>query len=385
MRISMIFGLVCAALALSGCDNDQPLDSSSVGGDGNATVNIVATATVPIWNVWSWTEDADGNGQLDNERDLSQGNCNFSAPNCTGPKPNGDGRLDSGEDLNNNGVLDPGEDLSGNGLLNLNEDFLIENGQLDAGEDLNRNCVRDAGEPDTNGDGILNREDADCDGWLDQTNEDRNRNGQRDLEDIVEINSAIDSGIWCEPTGLAESASIPVPVAGEVLLYHANDADPEVLADLGTSGGTNFTGLTPYDDRVRSAFPNKTVSFAGAPLALTNGQQLAASAQRVMRAPLAKSPGNGTDRPSYAGLCTVGFDFGTPNLGVPLPILTTVAAGDTFSIRLQSAAPGTFSTIEGADGFAVGGSVVRNGVVLLPRGSSSGGLGESVVFSVAVP
>jgi hypothetical protein len=105
-----------------------------------------------------------------------------------------------------------------------------------------------------------------------------------------------------------------------------------------------------------------------------------------MRAPLAKSPGNGTDRPSYAGLCTVGFDdFGSPNLGVPLPIVTTVASGDTFSIRLQSAPLGTFSTIEGADGFSVGGSVVKNGQTLPSQGSSNGSLGQSVVFSVAVP
>ena len=373
MRTWMVFGLVCAGLALAGCDAEQPLDSSS-GGGGNVTVHVQGTASVPLWNVWGWTEDTNGNGILDAERDLDN-----------------DGRLDSGEDKNNNLILDPGEDRDGNGRLDFNEDFMVENGVLDRAappfgncpecEDQNLNCILDPGE-DTNSDGILQSEDVDCDGRLDPANEDTNRNGQRDFEDTVAPNSSLDAGVWCESTGQTLTGPVPVPVAGQILLYHAGNPTPEVLADLGASGGTSFTGLTPYDDRVFATLPAKDVPLQnGFQLHVAEGQQLSAGSRRVMDAVLSLSPGT----PNNDGLCTVGFDFGLPNLGVPLPIVTSAGSGDIFSIRLQSAREGEFSQIEGATGYAVGATVVKDGATVPPSGNSSAPPGQSVTFSVSVP
>jgi hypothetical protein len=380
MRIWKIFGLVCAALALAGCESDQPLDASSVGGgSGNATVNIQGSASVPVWNVWSWTEDLNGNGLLDVERDLDN-----------------DGRLDSGEDINHNLALDPGEDRNGNGRIDFTEDCLAENGALDKNpfstgqcpqcEDDNGNCILDAGEDD-NFDGLLQTEDFDCDNRLDG-NEDTNRNGVRDFEDFVESNSSLDAGIWCEETGLpAVTGPVPLPVAGQVLLYHPNNPTPVVLANLGTSGGSSFTGLTPYDNRVFGTMPGKSVPLInGFQLQVAQGQQLSAGSTRVMLAVKSKSPahdiGNG---PTNDGLCNVGFDFGQPNLGVPLPIVAQVGPGDLFSIRLQSPQPGTFSEIEGAGGYALSGSVVKDGVILPTSGTAAAPPGLPVTFSVSVP
>jgi hypothetical protein len=325
--------------------------------------------------VWEWTEDTNGNGILDNERDLDN-----------------DGRLDSGEDKNNNVLLDPGEDRNGNGRLDFNEDFMAENGLLDQAapgnfgmcpqcEDQNFNCILDPGE-DKNSDGILQSEDVDCDGQLDNANEDTNRNGRRDFEDTVDTNSSLDAGVWCENTGQSITGPVPVPVAGQVLLYHVGNPTPEVLADLGASGGTSFTGLTPYDDRVFATLPAKDVPLLnGFQLHVAEGQQLSAASQRVMHADKSKSP----DTPNNDGLCTVGFDFGQPNLGVPLPIVTVAGSGDIFSIRLQSAREGEFSQIEGATGYAVGATLVKNGATLPPNGNSSAAPGQSVTFSVSVP
>ena len=404
MRILTVFGVVCIALALAGCSADQPLDSTTVGGGaGNTIIQVQATATVPVWNVWSWTEDANGNGQLDLETDLAQFSCDPAAPNCTGSKPNGDGRLDAGEDTNHNGVLDPGEDRNGDGRLNFNEDLLIENGFLDFGEDLNHNCVRDGNEPDTNGDGVLNTEDCDCDGWLDQQLEDRNLNGIRDFEDTVNRNSGLDSGIWCEDTGLpAISGFVPVPVGGEILLYRQGNPTPEVLGSVANTG----SGLTPYDSRVLGTVPAKTVSIengrcaggsnAGAlctddstcggglcshfQLNIVQGQQLPAGSPRIVGATLALSPG-----PANAGQCTVALGLGQPNLGVPLPINVATSPGDTISIRLTSKQLGTFNTIGAATDYSVGASVSKNGVTLAPQGTNSAALGQSVSFHVAVP
>ncbi|HET9299649.1 MAG TPA: hypothetical protein VFO11_06860, partial [Candidatus Polarisedimenticolaceae bacterium] len=325
------------------------------------------------------------------------------APNCTGSKPNGDGRLDAGEDTNNNGALDPGEDRNGNGRLNFNEDFLIENGFLDFGEDLNHNCVRDAGEPDTNGDGILNTEDCDCDGWLDQQLEDRNLNGVRDFEDTVNRNSGLDAGIWCEDAGQPPiTGLVPVPLGGEVLLYRQGNPAPEVLASVGSTG----SGLTPYDSRVLGTLPSKAVSIengrctggtnAGAlctsdstcgggvctrfQLNIVQGQQLPAGAPRILNAHLALSPGA-----ANAGQCSVALGLGPANLGVPLPITVSTSSGDTISIRLMSKQLGTFNTIDAASDYAVGANVTKNGVTLAPQGLSSASLGQSISFHVAVP
>jgi hypothetical protein len=396
MRTWMVFGLVCAGLALTGCDADQPLDASS-GGAGNVTIHVQGTATVPVWNVWDWTEDTNGNGILDAERDLDN-----------------DGRLDSGEDTcvnplpppatgctnpnSNNVVLDPGEDRNGNGRLDFNEDFMVENGVLDraappigqcpACEDQNLNCVLDPGE-DTNGDGILQSEDVDCDGSLDAANEDTNRNGQRDFEDTVNQNSSLDAGVWCESTGQTLTGPVPVPVAGQILLYHAGNPTPEVLADLGSSGGTSFTGLTPYDDRVMGTLAAKDVTLlSGFQLHVVEGQQLSAGSRRVMDADQAKSPGHidpSSGSHTHNGLCTVGFDFGQPNLGVPLPIVTSATSGDIFSIRLQSAREGEFSQIENATDYAVGATVVKDGATVPPNGNNVAPPGQSVTFSVSVP
>ncbi len=67
---------------------------------------------------------------------------------------NGDGQLNSGEDLDGDGVLDTDEDANGNGLLDEGED-LNGNGLLDTEEDLNGNWLLDEGE-DLNGNGLLN-------------------------------------------------------------------------------------------------------------------------------------------------------------------------------------------------------------------------------------
>jgi len=374
MRILMVFGVVCTALALASCSADQPLDASSVGGgSGNTVVQVQATATVPVWNVWSFTEDVNGNGQLDIELDLDH-----------------DGRLDSGEDVNHNGVLDPGEDRNANNVLNLQEDFMQENGLLDrrtgdtgvgscpACEDSNLNCVLDPGE-DKNGDGILATEDVDCDGRLDGVNEDTNRNGVRDFEDTVEQNQSLDSGVWCEDPGLSPiTGLVPVPIAGDVLLYRQGNPTPEVLASEAQPGG----GLTPYDGRLFATFPTKTVTLEnGFPLQVTQGQQLAGGASRLAHAPKSISPGAGN-----VGLCTVNLGFGQIGLGgVPLPITTQTATGDTIAVRVQSKPAGTFPTISQATSFAVGGLVTKNGTALPSQGTSSAGLGQPVSFHVAVP
>jgi hypothetical protein len=404
MRTLTFFGVVCIALALAGCDADQPLDSSSVAGNGgNTVVHVQATASVPVFDVWDWTEDANGNGQVDLETDLSQGLCDFRAPNCSGTKPNGDGRIDAGEDVNHNGALDPGEDRNGDGRPQFNEDLLVENGVLDFGEDLNHNCVRDGDEPDTNGDGILNTEDCDCDGWLDQSLEDRNLNGVLDFEDTVIRNSQVDFGIWCEDTGQPFiSGFVPVPLGGSVLLYRQGNPTPEVLADMPNEGG----GLTPYDDRVLATLPAKTVTLESGrcsggtsagnactddstcgggtcshfQLAVQQGQQLAAGASRILNAPLSLSPGAGN-----AGVCAVGLGLGPANLGVPLPITVQTASGDTLSVRLQSKAPFTFNMIPQATGYGVGAVVTKNGTTLSTQGTSSADLGQPVSFHVAVP
>ena len=70
-------------------------------------------------------EDVNGDGQLNSGEDLD-----------------GDGELDTDEDANGNGELDEGEDVNGNGVLDTEEDR-NENWQLDEGEDFN-------------GDGLLN-------------------------------------------------------------------------------------------------------------------------------------------------------------------------------------------------------------------------------------
>jgi hypothetical protein len=403
MRILTVFGVVCIALAMAGCDADQPLDSSSVGGGaaGNTLVQVQATASVPVFDVWNWTEDANGNGQLDVEVDVAQGLCDSRAPNCSGIKPTGDGRIDNGEDINHNGTLDPGEDQSGDGRLTLNEDF-SNNGVLDFGEDLNHNCVRDGDEPDTNGDGVLNTEDCDCDGWLDKTVEDRNQNGQLDFEDINR-NSQIDAGIWCEDTGQpAINGFVPVPLGGSVLLYRQGNPTPEVLAEMPNEGG----GLTPYDGRVLATLPSKTVmldsgrcsggtnsgstctndSTCGGgtcshfQLSVQQGQQLPAGASRILNATLALSPGAGN-----AGVCAVDLNLGQPNLGAPLPITVETAPGDTITVRLQSKPPFTFNMIPQATGYGVGAVVTKNGTTLPTQGASSADLGQPVSFHVAVP
>jgi hypothetical protein len=375
MRILTFFGVVCMGLAMAGCSADQPLDASSVGGGASDTlVQVQATASVPVWNVWNWTEDANGNGQLDNELDRDH-----------------DNYLDTGEDLNHNGVLDPGEDRNANGRLNFDEDFMLENGLLDrrpgdtgvgscpACEDVNLNCQLDAGE-DLNGDGILASEDVDCDGQLDGINEDTNHNGIRDFEDTVDANGSLDAGVWCEDSGLPSiTGNVPVPIAGDVLLYHQGNPTPVVLASEPNLGG----GLTPYDVRVFATFPTKTVTLeSGSSLTVTQGQQLAAGATRLAFAPQAKSPGT----PGNAGLCTVNLGFGQPNLGgVPLPITTQTAPGDTITIRVQSKPALTFNMIAQAVSYAVGATVTKNGVQLAPQGAPFADLGQPVSFHVAVP
>ncbi|HEX5044218.1 MAG TPA: hypothetical protein VFV75_15015 [Candidatus Polarisedimenticolaceae bacterium] len=403
MRILNVFGVVCIALALAGCDADQPLDSSSVAGNGgNTVVQVQATASVPLFNVWNWTEDTNGSGTLDVEVDVAQGLCDFRAPNCSGIKPAGDGRIDNGEDTNHNGVLDPGEDRSADGRLTLNEDF-NNNGILDFGEDLNANCVRDANEPDTNGDAVLNTEDCDCDGWLDQVVEDRNQNGRLDFEDLNR-NSQIDSGIWCEDPNLPPiNGFVPVPLGGTVLLYRQGNPTPEVLADMPHEGG----GLTPYDSRVFGTLSSKTVTLDGGRCAggtnagtlctsdanclgggtcsffqlnVTQGQQLPAGASRILNAPVALSPGAGN-----AGVCAADLGLGEPGLGAPLPIAVQTSPGDTITVRLQSKPPFTFNMIPQASAYAVGAVVTKNGTPLSSQGQAFADLGQPVSFHVAVP
>ena len=67
---------------------------------------------------------------------------------------NGDGQLNSGEDLDADGLLDTDEDANGNGELDEGED-INENGVLDTEEDRNGNWQLDEGE-DYNGNGLLN-------------------------------------------------------------------------------------------------------------------------------------------------------------------------------------------------------------------------------------
>ena len=67
---------------------------------------------------------------------------------------NGDGQLNSGEDLDGDGELDTDEDANGNGELDEGED-INGNGVLDTEEDLNSNWLLDEGE-DINGNGLLN-------------------------------------------------------------------------------------------------------------------------------------------------------------------------------------------------------------------------------------
>jgi len=415
MRILMFFGVVCIALVMAGCSADQPLDTSSTGTAGNTLVSIAATAKVATFRVWDWTEDTNGNGQLDLERDLDN-----------------DGRLDSGEDVNHNGVLDAGEDRNANGRLNFDEDF-NSNGLLDRRpsdtfscpdcEDLNANCLLDAGE-DTNGDGLLYTEDVDCDGRLDGINEDLNHNGVRDFEDTLFPNSAIDRGVWCEGevvsevTGLLDpngyiDGVVPIPFGGEVLLYHQGNPTGQVVAGVANTGD----GLTPYDTRVFGSVADKTVLVTGGrcaggassgnpcaddstcsggscqhfqvQLPMKSGQRLPAGSPRLAHATLAASPthwiDSDHDTPTNAPLCTVGLGFGQPNLGVPLPVTVQTSPGDTISVRLLSKQLGTFNLIDAATDFKLGGSVSKNGVTLAPQGTPSAPLGQSVSFHVAVP
>ena len=416
MRILKLFGVVCMGAAMAACDADQPLDASSVGGGaGNTVVQMAVTAKVATFGVWDWTEDTNGNGQLDLERDAD-----------------GDGRLDSGEDINHNGVLDPGEDRNANGRLNFDED-LNSNGLLDRRpsdtfdcpqcEDLNINCILDPGE-DLNNDGILWSEDIDCDGRLDGNNEDLNNNGVRDFEDTILVNSAIDAGLWCEgtavhpTTGLLDTEAfidglVPVPLGGEVLRYTQGNPTPEVVAAVAGTGD----GLTPYDTRVFGTAGNKTVQvqvgfcaggstpgrqcnddtacgtgtcqFTQVQLPLTNGQVLPAGAPRLAFGDIAVSPSHWFDpnnsNLTNAPLCTVGLGFGQPNLGEPLPITVQTSPGDTISVRLITKQFGTFTAIDAANTFKLGASVSKDGTPLPPQGANTANIGESLSFHVAVP
>jgi len=76
-------------------------------------------------------------------------------------------RINHGEDFNGNGFLDTNEDLDHNNALGAGEDF-NQNGVLDISEDVNFNKVLDAGE-DTNSNGRLDfAEDFDFDHVLDK-------------------------------------------------------------------------------------------------------------------------------------------------------------------------------------------------------------------------
>lgn len=362
MRIWMVFAVLCLALGLGGCSSDEPL-TASTGNSNNLQVQIAGEAVLPHWDVWDFTEDANGNNLLENERDLDN-----------------DGRLDAGEDTTHNGVLDPGEDRNGDGRLTFQEDFFCENGLFDRAptaecpivEDVNSNCALDPGE-DLNGDNVLQTEDIDCDGRFDATNEDTNRNGTRDFEDVNQ-NGSLDAGLWCEDTGILTGGPVPVPIAGEVVVYRQGRASPDVLASVGTAG-TAFPGLTPYDDRVFAELADKNVSFGAGTLHVTNGQQLSGSARRIMHATVSISPGPAT--------CTVGFDFGQPNLGAPLPINAQASAGDIVSVRLRVAS--SFSQVEGADGYGVQARVFYNGTALTPSANNSAPPGQAITFSAAVP
>jgi hypothetical protein len=363
MRIWMVPVVLCASLALTACESDEPLTASS-GNSNNLQVQIVGAAVVPHWDVWDFTEDANGNGQLDNERDLDN-----------------DGNLDAGEDTTHNGVLDPGEDRNGDGRLTFNEDLFCENGIFDRAptancpvvEDANFNCQLDIGE-DLNADNVLQTEDIDCDGRFDATNEDTNRNGVRDRED-VNGNNSIDAGLWCEDTGIRQSGPVPVPIAGEVVIYRKGNPNPEVLASTGSGSGNAFNGLTPYDTRVLAELPDKNVPFGAATLHVTNGEKLPAASPRIMQAHTSFSPG--------AETCTTGFDFGAPNLGAPLPLNAQATAGDIVSVRLHVAA--AFSQIEQADGYGVVARVLFNGAPLTPSADNSATPGQPITFSAAVP
>lgn len=365
MRIWMVLAALCLTLGLPGCSSDEPL-TASTGNSNNLQVQIVGEAVLPHWDVWDWTEDSNGNNLLENERDLDN-----------------DGNLDAGEDTTHNGTLDPGEDRNGDGRLTFNEDFLCENGRFDRApgvlplgcpqaEDVNGNCALDPGE-DLNGDNVLQTEDIDCDGRFDATNEDTNRNGTRDFEDVNQ-NGSLDAGLWCEDTGIRTGGPVPVPIAGEVVVYRQGSASPDVLASVGTAGNA-FPGLTPYDDRVFAELADKNVSFGAGTLHVTNGEQLSGSAQRIMHATNSISPGPQT--------CTVGFDFGAPNLGVPLPVNGQASAGDIVSVRLHVAS--SFSQIEGADGYGVLARVLFNGAPLTPSANNSAPPGQAITFSAAVP
>ena len=276
---------------------------------------------------------------------------------------------------------------------------MVENGVLDRAappfgncpgcEDQNLNCVLDAGE-DTNGDTSCRARTWTATGsWTPPTRTPTATAGETSRTRWSRTAPST-RGSGVRARARSSRGRFPVPIAGQVLVYHPGNPTPEVLADLGSSGGNNFTGLTPYDNRVFGTLAAKDVSLktcsggissgnvcstdadcsGGTCFALQlhveEGQRLSAASSRVMHAPQSKSPVHEANPPedttlTYNGLCNVGFDFGAPNLGVPLPIVTTAGSGDIISIRLQSARPGTFSMIEEATGYAVGATVVKDG------------------------
>jgi hypothetical protein len=178
---------------------------------------------VASFRVWDWTEDTNGNGQLD----LGAG------PSTTTTN------LDSGEDVNHNGILDAGEDRNANGRLNFDEDF-NSNGLLDRRpgdtfscpdcEDLNANCVLETERTRTGTGSSTPRTWTATAGWT-AVNEDLNHNGVRDFEDTLFPNSTIDRGVWCEGEVVSppdrparpqrlHRRLVPIPFGGEVVLFH---------------------------------------------------------------------------------------------------------------------------------------------------------------------
>jgi hypothetical protein len=282
------------------------------------------------WYVWDWTEDTNGNRILEMEPDLD-----------------GDGNLDVSEDLNNNGVLDPGEDVDGDGRLDRNEDT--------------------------------------------------NLNGTRELEDIVLGNGVIDTGIWCEEGPSPVLGPAPVPIAGDILLYRAGNPEPEVIASASSSGG--FNGLTPYDDRVLgtpSEVDREVVYDLEEPFTQTipvsNGRLLSAASRKIMNAETAISPPapGGSD---YTGRCVVGFEYGTPNLGKPLPVTFSGQPGDIVVVRVQMAENFLSGFLHRpdpndptpADPPDLSGAAFSNGQELSPKGVTvTPEPGGSISFSVTV-
>ena len=99
-----------------------------------------AQASATMFNYNLVFEDVNGNGLLDTGEDLDH-----DSELDVGEDQNGNGELDLSEDVNDNGVLDIGEDFNGNQLLDFNED-LNGDGLLNVDEDFNDNGVLDEGE-----------------------------------------------------------------------------------------------------------------------------------------------------------------------------------------------------------------------------------------------